>query len=481
MVSSILTQRNKQWLSILGLGTIAILSCAGFEGASYRGAAIIGIIVLLASAIIHSSNTWMMTLFMLPFLYTQLTALVGCVFLEESQYIYELLTDSFQTGATLRLALLTAVMVVGFQTGWRVTESRAGSVGVREGRARVSGWWLILPCIYVLVSVYEIGRYGTAIGMQTNRFEYRAIKETLDITRLLVTWPLMFMLLAYIAAKRWDDQRIRWLCVALMVAGLMRTVLVGNKFSGIVSLAILSGVVWEAIAYTRGRTRARLLVYSIACVSLFVVCAALIAFHYSSIQGYYGSRHDLTEQVVNRFNAQGAVWWVTDYEVSGNGQRLGMPVVLRHVAQPWVESGELVGLQLMSSFVTTRDLSGQFALGSALTMAYPAISILLLGWGWGTVAVFVVGVGCGCVSWFTHRAARMNSPVLLLLWGRIYMVLWMTCSTADIQDLFGVKFLANVAMAIGVYGMVGRWGRAARERMDRPIVNAGVGELRSSS
>lgn len=305
-------------------------------------------------------------------------ALLSCFYNDLGIYNIELFRHTFSSYATSRLALFCIVFNLGvFAMAWLVGDRQLTRrdyslklSGLSWGRLRLSGYAAVL--LVIVYIAYALVHGGIPLLSGLGRHAY--MQQAGVVERAVIVYgPLIAFLCGYF---RRDGKRFSG-SMLIMVTLLAFAVLVGNKFSYIIILAVCYylPVYVKRISGSAARRpfsmKRGLLYVGLVCLMLGWVFSTYVRSH--------GDRTLAYEYMYNRILAfQGEMWWAVDQDIQDQGRYDNdhWKAELSRVLTPGNRENKEVGLRyLMIKVLGPERAYAIIDRGYLYTGTYPAILI----------------------------------------------------------------------------------------------------------
>ena len=305
-------------------------------------------------------------------------ALVSCFYNDTGIFNMELFRQTETTSATAKLAAFYFVFNLGFLAMARMLYRRPlarvdyafSRQTLQIGHLKFSVYAAIT--VVVLYIVYSFVTEGIPIFSGLNRLEYFEQAGFLEQKLIFYASPIAFIL-GYYRRKR-GRLSVNGLIIA---AFLLFAILVGNKFSLLVTL-LVSYFLPVYIRYLADHPGLRLFTWR-QVMTMATVAAILVLLTFGAYLKIFKDVSQSYNLLVDRvFAFQGQMWWGVDYDVSHHGRYddSHWQVELDNILTPADTRRGEVGMQyLMVKVLGPEKAFEIFERGYLYTHTYPAILI----------------------------------------------------------------------------------------------------------
>lgn len=371
--------------------------------------------------------------FLAFWLFFQNWSLLSCWYNDLGIYNIELYRMTETTLATTRLAVFSLIFNAGIWLFLRAVgdrrlkrrDYRLSSGSIQLGDMRILGW-IAVAAVIVYVS-YTFWVDGIPIMQGLQRLEF--FREAGVLDRIIAAYGFLIAFLLGYFRKDGKKITVQGLLLALMI---LYSVMVGNKFSGILRLAVpyYSAVYVRHLLKNPGFN----LVSRRNMIYLVSLAVCLLGVAYVSYL-YLGQDSELAFRVLrDRVLAwQGHLWWATDYNLFVNGLFDSNHWMVELKAL--LAGGEFASDTGMR-YVMVQALGPEIAYpiidnGYLYTMAYPAILVLTVPYPIAMVIQLTAGIFLGAAIFYLDWAIRYRHAVRAVVTISIIMPFLSTLGSGD--------------------------------------------------
>jgi hypothetical protein len=327
--------------------------------------------------------------------FSQLWALVSCLYNDLGIYNIELFRFTFPTHATSRLALLYIIFNLGFLAAAILLGKRPlaridysfSRETLNLGNLKLAVYAVLGLMFVYLVYVFAIA--GIPVLSGTGRFEFFQAADPVE--RALIIYGGFFAFA--LGLFRYKTGRISANGV-ILIFYLIFALVIGNKFSMLVTIVSYYYAPIFARYYAAHpdlrlfRTR-----YAVATA---IIILGIGVFAFATYTVFIGNTDIAKNYLLNRVLAfQGEIWWAVDHDVATDGM-----YDRDHAATEWksvMDPGSVELSDVGMKYVMVKILGPEkafpiFERGYLYTMAYPAILITMYSFAATAAIQFAAGI-----------------------------------------------------------------------------------------
>jgi hypothetical protein len=477
--ASIGSSKNVIWLltaTVLGLA----LACAvASKVIPWIGWAYFGLVFYILYTLIMLKFSPQTFLLISPFAALHLTELLSGISIEHGAYMVEISAVGRATGAFMRLSAIYiaffAVCVLVVEYFWPRVRHRFVDAAVQW--QRWSGQMLVVLIIIVGGCSAYMLFYGLQVGFplitHTDRFAFlhraTSIYKAILLNRIVIA-PLIGCLFVI--------PRHRLMSVGMLLGIVFISVLFAEKFTSLLTILCLYIMPIGLVHIANGGI---IKLRDVAILGVVISIGTMVA-----VLNIYGASENMdnaTQQLANRANAQGELWFMADDLYLDKFQ----PDVatLRADVGTWLKSdsqtGEKVGVEfgqyyVMDKFAKEDLVRQRIKDGTGYVFAFYAYMLIAMGlWGLLGMSTLIAALFAGTMLAFAWSVSK-GRWLEALLYGRLMSSFYSMTTTGFFWNQFGIKSIVTLVAVIALGIATDMLFKSKTTGLQRPQVKVRVRE-----
>lgn len=362
--------------------------------------------------------------------FSYVTTGLSCIFAETGSFYRESGWDSYLTGAVSKnLSLcffLYYFIYITYQYTKNIFPKEYPVIPVLN--KCIKFFCVFFSCVIILSLFMIFIKYGSPNDYNVDRFYYWENIAPAWGDYLKFNFVQMCFILGLIYSKSNNK-----LILAILTAGIIAQVCVGEKFTGIFSSLIFFFTPYFVVENKRIKI---LSVKSLFCLSIILgVFLLIIISSYSSIVG--GS--EAYESLLSRVILQSQMWWAVDHVSTNNIH--SMKELISSFFGMAREDDKIGIFYLMTKITTPYVFNWYYEQKINFTMASPVNFIYFFGYTLSPLFIAPLGVYCGLMYSIMRRAILRCDYFILLVFIKILYSIVRILTMGEMQAFTDVKFI----------------------------------------
>lgn len=383
--------------------------------------------------------------------FIQVWALVSCFYNDLGIYNIELARFTMPTFATARLAALYIIFNVGFWLAASLLDRRPlirvdyslSREPLNFGNLRL--FLYVGVALLIIYVAYSLTRQGAPLFTGMDRRTFFAEAGPLERALIVHSYLIAFVLGYFQWTPGW-----RLLSRLLFLLYILFAVLIGNKFSALIGLAIP----YFAPLYSRtiaAQPQLKILRWRYALV-VIVALAVMGGFAFSVYATASGNVSLAFNYLVNRVLVfEGEIWWAAHHDIMAYGMYDSehWRVELDNLTDSHPAEEGAVGMKYLMVKILGPERAYQiFDIGYLYTMAYPAILIAMFPLAIVALVQFLAGVGLCLLLYYLHYSILFGHGLRALVTILMIVPFITVLFTGNFEVFFTLGMMIKMAILV---------------------------------